>query len=522
MTHDYLIGVDVGTSGCKVAVFNREFELQTISHREYTVFSGKPGWVELDTEKVWKAICESLREVAIEVDLHNARCHLTFSTVGEGLIICDRSGNSLYPAIISSDVRSFENVNSITHNFDESELYRITGRFPHPMAVLPKILWVKENQSFASRDISFLDFQSWLQRKLGFNPLTDFSTAGGSMMFDIDKKRWSEELLDFASVKTEQLPDTAPAGTKVGHLDYESRAAIGFQDCDRVNVYLGSMDQMCNALGSGVVEYGDSVCSIGTVMCMTVVLDRTTDTDMLRKLRVPKVGSSIEDQYVTHILLWNGGGSLRWFRDNLAASVKEEAQKRDTDVYERLLGSESKKNTVFFLPHLTGSGTPWMDPKSRGAFVGLTLASDSRSMANAVLEGVTFDLKLSIEKLETAGLIIKEIKAVGGGSHSPLWLQLIADILDSRVSKPVLNEAGCAGAAILSGFGAGFYPDLKETSRRFVKFEESFLPTEKTAFYAEKYQIYKDIYTTLKQLNHRICEIEAGDQKQKKNREVFL
>jgi len=511
ITHDYLVGVDVGTSGCKVAFFDLEFELLATSYREYLVHSSKPGWVQLDTDKVWKAICQTVKEAAKKLNLNNANCHIAFSTVGEGLICCDKSGYPLYPAILSSDVRSSKIANDIAEQCDEREIYRITGRFPHPMTVLPKILWVKENQKFVSKDVIFLDFQSWLLRRLGLDAVTDFSTAGGSMMFDIEKRQWSEKLLELALIKAEQLPHVAPAGTKIGCLNHSLKFDLGLQNCDHVYVYLGAMDQMCNALGSGAVRRGDSVCSIGTVMCTTIVLNDNTDIDTLRKLRVPRVESAIEGQYVTQIILWNGGGALRWFRDNLATNVKEKAQRLGKNAYEIMLGNESKRNTVFFLPHLTGSGTPWMDPKSRGAFIGLTLASDNRSMANAVLEGVIFDLKLSIERLRNAGLTIKELKAVGGGSRSPLWLQLIADILHLKVSKPVLNEAGCVGAAILSGWGAGFYANLEETSRKFVKFEERFVPTKKAEFYAEKYRLYKEIYPALKKLNHRICEMEAKD-----------
>lgn len=511
ITREYLVGVDVGTSGCKVAFFNSKLELLTASHKEYTVYSARSGWVELDTSKVWKAICEAVKEASSRVNVKNSSCRISFSTVGEGLIICDKTGKAQYSAILSSDVRSSNYASKISKDLDEAQVYKITGRFPHPMVVLSKILWARDHKDFRENEVLFLDFQSWLQCQLGFKPLTDFSTAGGSMMYDIDNKQWSQELLEYSSVKTAQLPEVGPAGTKIGELNSSIKSAIGLQDCDIASVYLGTMDQMCNALGSSVVAYGDSVCSIGTVMCITVVLDDFIDLDTLRNLRVPRVESAIENQYVTHILLWNGGGSLRWFRDNLAISAKVEAKRSNIDAYEIILGSESESNTIFFIPHLTGSGTPWMDPKSRGAFIGLTLASDNRAMANAVLEGVTFDLKLSIEQLETAGLVIKELKTVGGGSHSSLWLQLIADILAVRVSKPIFNEAGCVGAAILSGYGAGIFPDLKQASQSFVRFEESLTPSTKADFYAKKYQIYKEIYPTLKKLNHKIYEMETGN-----------
>ena len=206
--------------------------------------------------------------------------------------------------------------------------------------------------------------------------------------------------------------------------------------------------------------------------------------------------------------LWTGGGSLKWFRNNFCNEEMVIAQKQNINAYDLIEGDERPISDVFFIPHLAGSGTPWWDSLSRGAFLGLNLASTKAKMIDAVMEGVTFNLNISLEDLEKLGLKKGDFAVIGGGSKSEKWNQLKANILQRKVVSMAHKEGGALGASILGGYGAGIFDSLTDTSLRMAKVEKTYYPQkEKIVKYIKKYEIFKEIYPSLKNINHKISKL---------------
>jgi xylulokinase len=507
----YLVGIDVGTSACKVAIFNERFELLSLASEKYNVNMPRPGWAEFNPNQIWDGVCKAVRTAleGLRVELVQQLFSVSFSVFGEGLITLDGKGEILYPGILCSDLRSTEIVSRMANDIDRYELFSTTGRTLHPMAVVTKIIWLGENRpDVVTSHTRFVDMHCWLHTKLGTGTITDHSTASGTMLFDIWRKAWSQDLLAYARIKSENLPKSVQAGTGVGHPVSEAASELGFPDARNVQIVVGAMDQMCNAVGSGTVFPGELICSMGTVEAVTVAL-ATSDLECgaLVGLNMPIVPSAIADQYVTHVFLWDGGRSLNWFCEKFAWKEREAAEASGTDVYSYILNQEPCARGVFFLPHLSGSGMPWQDPLSRGCFLGLTPAADVPSLAQAIIEGVTFELKINLDNLNSLGMYTTGLRVVGGGSRSGKWLQLKADVLERQVSRLAISEAGCMGAALLAGYGANLFGDLAKASKEAAITAESFQPSQRSEEYQRRYEVYKRIYPTIASLNQMICDL---------------
>ena len=508
----YFIGIDVGTSGCKVSVFDEGFQPQAFATQKYAINTPRPGWAEFDPIEIWHAVCETTRRALdqLQIELGKHTFALSFSVFGEGLITSDAEGHVLYPGILCSDLRSVAITERMEKDLGREALFAKTGRTPHPMAVITKIIWLHENRpDLVGSQTRFLDFHGWLHATLGTGLVTDHTSASGTMLFDIDQKIWSPELLAYARIRGENLPESVQAGTSVGHPTEAAARALGFPDAGNVQVAVGAMDQMCNAIGSGTVLPGDIICSMGTVEAVTIVMAPGARTEALIGFNMPRVPSAVEDQYVTHIFLWDGGRSLGWFCDNFAQKQREDAEQNGLSVFAELLGQEPRARDGFFLPHLSGSGMPWQNPLSRGAFLGLTPAFDVVSAAHTIIEGVTFELKINLDNLRSLGMQSDDLRVVGGGSKSDAWLQLKADILERPVSRPAFGEAGCLGAALLAAYGAGFFTDLVAASKNIVNIRDSFQPSARAAYCRKKYEIYKEIYPAIEGINRQIATLDC-------------
>jgi len=507
----YLIGVDVGTSSCKAAVFDDELRLCALAQREYPLDAPRPGWAEFQPERLWDAVCETVRSALAQLDGSGGHeFGLCFSVFGDALIVADGAGRVRCPGILSTDTRSATIAERIARDVGCTAVFARTGRLPHNSAPAPRMMWVRENlPEMAGADTHFFDVLGWLHVRLGLGAVSDYSNASGSMLFEIDAKRWCGELLSYAGVAESSLYHAVQAGTVLGRPAAEAARALGFADACSVQVVVGAMDQMCNATGAGAVEPGNLVCSIGTVEAVTVVLDPQVEPHALMELNMPRGMGALAEQFITLVLLWDAGRSLRWLCDGFAVAEKEQAQRTGRSVYDVVLEGDPADRGVLFLPHLSGTGTPWQDADSRGAFIGLTTASDVRSLAHAVIAGVTYELRTNVDGLGAAGMGINDLKVVGGGARSDTWLQLKADVLEREVHRLAFGEAGCLGAALLAGYGCGLFDDLPAASRRYARTAEVFRPSARVADHRRRYAIYRQLYPALKPLHAQIARLDA-------------
>lgn len=514
----HLLGLDVGTTGCKAVVFSPDGNVISSAYGEYKLYHRRPEWSELNPDEVWQTIVTTLKASMkggkVKPESVGA---IATSVLGEAFIPIDRDGNWLYWSMTTFDARAEEQTRWWKENFGADEIYKITGQpvtSSMPIYTLPKIQWIRENKPKIFKKTSkFLCWEDYINLKMCGRSVTDYSIATRTMMFDIRKKRWSNEILDAAEIDESLLPEVLPSGSPVGEVSRE--AAKETEVKEGTLVVTGGHDQPCGALGTGIVETGPAMDATGTTECIGVLQKRLTLTERMRLQGFAVHCYVVNGKYFMFGFNPSGGVILRWFRDNFAQREKVEAEKERVDVYDILTNKASKAPIgalgLFLLPYFEGSGTPTFNRKARGVFLGLTLAHGKGEIVRAILEGLTYELRNNIESIEEHGTKITELRAIGGGARSKFWLQLKADITKRRVVVPNVTEAAALGAAVLAGVGAKVYEKAESAVKRVYGTKEIFTPNEETGrVYDGYYGIYRDLYGVLKNLFNEIENIEPA------------
>jgi xylulokinase len=500
-----LIGLDVGTTGCKAIVFSDDGGILGQGAREYPVLTPRPNWAEQDPEQVWDlawdALCEAVAAAGADTPVA-----IALSVQGEAVTPVDAGGKALRQTILGMDARTGPQNRWITERLGAEEIFQRTGMPVHTVNTLPKLLWIQRHEPeiwrFADQ---FLLYEDFFLRRLSGNASISHCLASRTQMYDLVGGDWADDLLNACQIDPERLAPLAPEeGGAVGTLRPDLAEALGL-DGD-VLLISGGHDQACAALGSGVVEAGLAMDSTGTAEVVEVAMDTPVLSEALRRGDISIYRHVVPGLYVAMTLNHSGGLLLRWFRDTLSRAAVERARATDQDPYDLILANVPEGPTgLLVMPHFAGKGTPGFDTTSRGAIVGLTFATTHADIAKAVLEGLTFELRANVDLLKEAGIEIEELHAVGGGARSDLWLQLKADICGVPLRVPRVMEAACLGAALLAGVGAGVYEDLDAAVDRTVHLERRVEPaSEAVEAYDEVYQIYQQLYPTLIPLQRQL------------------
>jgi len=514
----YLLGLDVGTTGCKSVIFTLDGNVISSAYGEYRLHHRKPGWSELNPEEVWNTTRETIRRSINNANIDpNRIAALGTSVLGDAFIPVDASGSHLYWSMTTVDARATEQTRWWEENFGQDRMYSITGQpltSSMPIYPLPKIQWLREHEPEVYRRAAmFLCWEDYVNMKLCGKPVIDFSVASRTMMFDIVKKEWSKEILETAELNEDLLPETKPAGTVIGHVTPDAAKETGLSE--RTLVVAGGHDQACGALGAGIVESGPAMDATGTVECVGVILRKLSLTEQARVQGFAVHHYVIEDKYFLFGFNPTSGVVLRWFRDNFAEKEIEEARKRGMNVYDLLMSMAAESplgaKELFLLPYFEGSGTPTFNRKARGVFVGLTLAHSKREVLRAIVEGLSYELRRNIEAIEKQGTEVTEIRSIGGGARSDFWSQLKADITGKPLVVPNVTEAAALGAAILAGIGTDLYEDAEEALKRVYKEKSRFSPlAENAKRYDRYYKVYKKIYKPLIEIFDKLHELVEG------------
>jgi xylulokinase len=306
-------------------------------------------------------------------------------------------------------------------------------------------------------------------------------------------------------IERERLAPLAPVnGGEVGRLGRELAGELGLSH--DVLLVSGGHDQACAALGSGITQTGLAMVSTGTAEVVEVAMETPALEKSLREGNISVYRHVVPGLFLAMTLNHSGGLSLRWYRDTLGRWEQEQAKATGQDAYDLLLAEAPPGPTdLLFLPHFSGSGTPVWDNSSKGAVLGLTFATTQATLAKALLEGLTFELRNNLDLLKQADIRITELHAVGGGARSPLWLQLKADICQVPLRVPAVTEAACLGAALLAGVAAELYPDMAAAAAQTVHLQQRIEPQAATAAaYDEKYRLYRQLYPTLIPLHRQL------------------
>lgn len=499
-----LLGLDIGITGCKAVAFNPEGDMLAQAYREYRLYQPQPGWMELDPAEVWAAVAGVICQVTAAVPGHPVRA-LSVSTHGESVVPADAQGRPLYGFITAIDTRAGEQARWWEERLGKERIFHITGMPLHPMYTVNKLMWLRQHepQVFAAAH-RFLCMQDFVFHQLGLPPTMDRTLATRTMAFDVSRLAWSEEILELAQLDVARLSQVRPSGTVIGEIPAAIAGELGLAR-GAVGV-TGGHDQPSGALGCGAVAEGIAMDSTGTVECVAVASPRLVLAPELMESNLPIAPHTAPGMYLVLGYSSTGGALLRWYRDNFARAEQQEAGQTGQDVYDLILQQATPgPSPVLILPHFVGAGTPSMDAASKGAILGLDLSTSHGQIIKAILDSVSYEVKLSVDAMEAAGIVVRELRAFGGGAKSPLWLQTKADIFGKPVRAVAVSEAPCLGVAILAGVATGVFASLEEALGQMVRIGRTYEPDLALhERYMEKFAVFEQVYPTLAELNHRL------------------
>ncbi len=499
-----LLGLDIGISGCKAVAFGLDGATLAQAYREYPLYQPQPGWMELDSGEVWDAVCEVVSRVTAAT-AHDPVTALSVATHGESVLPVDTAGRPLGRFITALDTRAAEQARWWDETLGRERIFQITGLPLHPMYTVNKLMWLRQHQPevyHAAR--RFLCMQDFVFHQLGLPPALDYSLAARTMALDVSRRAWSEEIVELARLDATRLSRLLPSGSVVGEVPAAAAELLGLGPA--VIAVTGGHDQPAGALGCGAVAAGIAMDSTGTVECVGVASPRLVLDDALLRSNLPVSPHTAAGMTIVFGYSSTGGALLRWYRDTFGRAELDEARASGRDVYDVILAQASEgPSPVLILPHFVGSGTPWMDAASKGAILGLNLSTTRGQIVKAMLDSVSYEIKLSLDAMEAAGIAIGELRAFGGGARSPLWLQVKADIYGKPVQAMDVAEAPCLGVAILAGLATGVFTSVDDALARMVRAAQTYQPDPAMVErYQERCELYQQIYPTLAAFNRRL------------------
>ncbi|MHB9034469.1 MAG: FGGY-family carbohydrate kinase, partial [Anaerolineae bacterium] len=471
-----LLGIDIGTTGCKTVLFNTAGQVLASAYAEYDVQRPQPGWAELDTAAVWAQVKDCIRAAAHEAGRDPIQA-LAVCSLGEAVVPLAASGEILGPSLLNFDARGAEFLPELGAALAPEHLYSINGNTLGNHFSLTKLLWIKRYQPdlYAGTN-KFMHWGGLVGSLLGAETRLDYSLANRSLLFDLAAGDWSDELLHTTGLERDKLPVTVPSGTAVGEVSRRAADELGLPA--GVTIVSGAHDQCANAVGAGVISPGQAMYGMGTYICIVPVFHELRDSQAMIARGLNTEHHAAPGSYVSFI--YNQGGALlKWYRDTFAPLEKRLALDTGKDIYSILLKEMPvQPSSVLALPHFTVTGPPDFISDSAGVLAGLRLETERGDILKGLLEGATYYLRESIETLPGAGIPVESYVAVGGGSKSDTWIQLSADILQRPFSRPRVTEAGALGAAILAGAGCGVFSSVAEGVGQMVQLDTTFEPNE--------------------------------------------
>jgi xylulokinase len=499
-----LLGLDVGVTGCKAVAFDPAGPVLAQAYREYALHQPHPGWMELDAEEVWEAVRTVIREVTAAVPHDPARA-FAISTHGESVVPLDARDRPLGRFISAMDTRAVKAARYWEECLGRDRIFALTGMPLHPMYTINKLMWLREHEpdiwAQARRFVCMADF---LFTRFGLPPTMDYSLAARTMAFDPRRLVWSDEILNLAGLDAARLSQTMSAGTVLGEIAPGVASELGLPRGTLAVV--GGHDQPSGALGCGAISDGVAMDSTGTVECVALASRRLVLDARLLAANLPIAAHTAPGMYL--VLGWSttAGALLRWFRDNFAQAEQAEAARSGRSVYDLILAQATDEvSPVLILPHFVGSGTPRMDPASKGAVLGLDLTTTRAQFIKGLIDSVTYEIKLSVDAMEGVGIAIRELRAFGGGARSERWLQVKADVLGKPVLAMDVTEAPSLGMAILAGAATGAFPSVAYGVAQMVRSGRTYNPDPvRHQQYLERFALFSQVYPTLAALNHQM------------------
>ncbi len=486
----YLMGIDLGTTGVKTLLVDTKGKVRAAVTEEYPLFTPKPGWAEQNATDWWEATCRAIKKI-LSAQKINGNQVLGIGLTGQmhGSVFLDVKNKVIYPVLLWCDQRTQKECTQINETIGREKIFEITCNPVLTGFQAPKILWLRNNhRKIYDKVKKILLPKDYIRFCLTEEFATDVSDASGTSLFDIRNRTWSKEIIEKLQIFPEALPHSYESCEITGKITKLAGRATGL--LEGTPVVAGAGDQAAGGIGNGIVEKGLVSVTLGT---SGVVFAHSDKIFVDPKGRLHTFCHAVSGKWHLMGVMLSAGGSLRWFRDIIKeksySSITEEAKKIPP-------GSEG----LMFLPYLTGERTPYPDPNARGVFFGLSLKHTRAHMARAVMEGVAFGLKDSIEIMKEIGLPVdSSLVASGGGGKDALWCQIQADIFNRNMERLESEEGPAYGAALLAGTGIKVFPDIEETCKNFIKRKDVFHPDKKNIkIYEKYYPLYIKLYKDLK------------------------
>jgi xylulokinase len=496
-----LLAIDIGSSQCKAVVFTTAGAVIARSVHAYSADFPRPDFAEMDPEKFWHAVCSASREVTRDVGKDPVQA-LCLSSHGETFIPVDANGSAIGPAILNIDNRATNEAQWCEAAVGARRIFEITGLIAHPMYPIPKILWLRKHRpELYLKTARFLSVTDFIHVKLGLPPYIGYSLASRFLAFDVNKNQWSDEILSATGLTAAQLPLAVPAGTIAGRLGAAAASALGV--ADGTPVVVGGHDQVCGALGVGVIESGRVSDSMGTYECLVAASDEPKLSEKSFAARLNSYSQVVPGKFLT-LAYFPSGIMVRWFHDLLYGQSPQTQDSNnaanDSDRYAQLeAGCAGVPSGLCVTPHLFGTGNPDFDPRARAMIFGLGANSGRSQIYQGILEGIACELAQLAEILAEVCGDFSDLYVSGGGVRSPLGLKLRAAITGRRLHVMQCDEAVCQGAAILAGVATGAYTGIADAVKLVVREKEIIEPDAQLgAAYAGQMKQYQQLYATLK------------------------
>ena len=493
-----IAGLDIGTTGCKLTVFDGQGHDLGKAYRDYPVRRQVSGH-EIDISVVMDSVYAVIREMTAQYpDIGG----IGVTSFGETFVMTDDAGTPMHTAMLYTDPRGAEECAALVEKLGADSIARISGLAPHEMYSVCKIMWLKKHQPDmyqAAKHIFLIgDYVAW---HLTGNAQIDYSLATRSMAFDIGKLNWSEEILNAAGIDISLLSKPVPTGTAAGCVTKAAAEKTGLDShCQIVTV---SHDQVAAAVGAGAFDGETAVDGAGTVECLTPIYDSLPDIAVMSKGYFSVVPYVIPGKYVAYAFSYTGGALIQWCVNTFAKVEQEKAKEQGVSVNTYLEQQYEKQEPtgLLVLPHFAGAATPYMDTGSKGAILGLTAGTTLPEIYRACMEGVAYEMRLNYDALADSGIRFTKLHATGGGAKSQVWMQMKADILNLPITSLKTSDAGTVGSAMLTGVAVGIFKDLAEAASVMVRQRETYLPDPKRhEQYMRIYERYRKVYQAVRPL----------------------
>lgn len=494
----YLLGIDIGTSACKVAIFDKNGNVISTANGGYEVYYPQPGWAEQNPEEWWTAVCSAIKDALAKATIDPEEiAGVGIDGQSWSAIAVDKEGNVLTNTPIWMDTRAKDICDELNEKIGADQIFELSGNSLQPSYTTAKIIWYQRNMPEVYKNIyKILQSNSFIAMKLTGNMTQDVSQGYGLHCFDMRTGTWDAKMCETLGIPMEMLPDIYACHEVVGTVTEKASKECGL--AVGTPVVAGGLDAACGTLGTGVIHNGETQEQGGQAGGMSICTDTyKADARLILSYHV------VPDCWLLQGGTTGGGGVMRWLEREFADFERIEGERVGKSSLQ-LFNEEAEKvapgsDGLVFLPYMAGERSPIWDPDAKGVFYGLDFSKTKAHFIRAAMEGVAYSLKHNLEIAKEAGADVSVLRAMGGSANSLLWTQIKSDITGKPIVVPSSDTATTLGAVILAGVGVGMYRDFEEAVGLTVENKRSHEPNlEHAEAYEKNYQIYLELYQNLK------------------------